>query len=60
MVKFVLGALVGAVGYKLWVDEKESRDSIQKAKGDQPTPEAQEDKVTPGTTEFPKETPPTA
>ena len=60
MVKFVLGALVGAVGYKLWVDEKEYRDSIQKAKGDQPTPEVQEDKVTPGTTEFPKETPPTA
>ena len=60
MVKFVLGALVGAVGYKLWVDEKEYRDSSQKAKGDQPTPEAQEDKVTPGTTEFPKETPPTA
>lgn len=32
MVKFVLGALVGAVGYKLWVDEKEHRDSIQKLK----------------------------
>lgn len=60
MIRFVLGALVGAVGYKLWVDEKEHRDSIQKAKGDQPTPEAQEDEVTPGTTEFPKETPPTA
>lgn len=60
MVKFVLGVLVGAVGYKLWVDEKEHRDSIQKAKGDQPTTEAQENKVTPGTTEFPKETPPTA
>lgn len=60
MLRFVLGALVGAVGYKLWVDEKEDRDSIHKAKGDQHTPEAQEDKVTPGTTEFPKETPPTA
>ena len=60
MVKFVLGVLVGAVGYKLWVDEKEHRADAQKAKEDQPAQEAQEDKVTPGTTEFPKETPPTA
>lgn len=53
MVKFVLGALVGALGYKFWVDEKEYRDSIQKAKGDQPTPEAQEDKEPQGDTEVP-------
>ena len=53
MVKFVLGALVGAVGYKLWVEEEEYRAGAQKAKEDQPTPEAQEDKVTPGDTEVP-------
>lgn len=53
MVKFVLGALVGAVGYKLWVDEKEYRDSIQKAKGDQPTQEPQGTKEPQGDTEVP-------
>lgn len=61
MLRFVLGALVGAVGYKLWVDEKEYGDSAgaQKSKEDTVTPETQEDlKV--DKTEFPKETPPTA
>ena len=60
MVKFVLGALVGAVGYKLWVEEKEYRAGAQKAKEDQPTQEPQGTKEPQGDTEFPKETPPTA
>ena len=53
MVKFVLGALVGAAGYKLWDEEKEYRAGAQKAKEDQPTQEPQGTKEPQGDTEVP-------